>query len=358
MPSPPPQSRLEAAPEAASASFRSSWRLDVSEVVPLPGRFEIAVDVVAPSDLEPGSQVGVLACLPGGFLSRRYYDMEVDGDRRFSFAEAMARRGLVTLAFDHLGVGESTKPDPIEGGYALGVDAIARANQSALDQALGRLREGGAEGLPALAPLPTIGVGHSMGSKLVIEQQAIARPHRALLLFSFTTSGLPGFLGEEEKRYANDAAAARAALGELTRRTMGSPYPPRATGSESDRSAAFGVGTAPAIAEEALQGASTNLLAMAGLLSMIPGGYKPSADVVDVPVFVVVGDHDLHDEQGLAAMLPASPEVTPFVLEDCWHCHFVANTHEKLFAHVADWIHAELERPVPTTVRSSLQDLH
>jgi alpha-beta hydrolase superfamily lysophospholipase len=313
---------------------------------------EIAVDVVAPSDLEPGSEVGVLACLPGGFLSRRYYDMEVDGDRRYSFAEAMARRGLVTLAFDHVGVGESTKPDPIEGGYALGVDAIARANQCALEQALDRLREGGGEGLPALAPLPTIGVGHSMGSKLVVEQQAIARPHRALLLFSFTTSGLPGFLGEEEKRYANDAIAARAALAELTRKTMGSPYPPRATGSESDRSAAFGVGTAPPMAEKALRQASTNLLAMAGLLSMIPGGYKPSADAIDVPVFVVVGDHDLHDERGLAAMLPASPEVTPFVLEDCWHCHFVANTHEKLFARVADWIHAELERPVPATGRS------
>jgi hypothetical protein len=35
------------------------------------------------------------------------------------------------------------------------------------------------------------------------------------------------------------------------------------------------------------------------------------------------------------------------VLEDCWHCHFVANTREELWQHVAEWIHGVLDRDPP-----------
>lgn len=327
----------------AKRTVRATWRIDVSQTVPLDGRFEIAVDVVVPSGRPPGSPIVVLACLPGGFLSRRYFDLGQGVDRSYSFAEAMASQGFAVLAFDHLGVGESSKPEPIEGGYALGVEAVARVNQRALEGALERLEAGDpAHGLPATPCAATIGVGHSMGSVLTVEQQAQARPHRALVLFSFSTKGLPRFLNEDQLGHAHDPVRTRRELGEIVRRSFGTPYPPRPNQDETNRRAAFGVGTAPPFTEALLEGASTDLLAVGGLLSMIPGGYAPSAEAIDVPVYILIGDHDLHGVEELADELPKCPEKTTRVLEDCWHCHFVANTRAAIWSEIPAWIHEVL----------------
>ena len=331
---------------------RTTWRIDVAPVVPLPGRHEVAVDVIVPEARAvlpgPATPLVALACLPGGFLGRRYFDLDPGGVEGYSFAEAMAERGFLTLAFDHLGVGESTQPDPPELGRALGVETIARINQFALEQALERLARGGAaSGLPPIRCATTIGVGHSMGSALTVEQQALARAHRALVLFSFTTRGVPLFLNDDQRQYAGDPLRARRELGSLAERSFGTPYPERANDSEPGRRAAFGVGTAPPVAEALLHGASTNLLGLAGLLSMIPGGYAPAAERVDVPVFVWIGDHDLHDARGLREELPNAPIVATRTLPDCWHCHFVANGRATIWREVADWIEATLARERP-----------
>ena len=171
-----------------------------------------------------------------------------------------------------------------------------------------------------------------------------------ILLFSFSTHGTPAFLDDEMRAYANDAERVRVEIGELARRSMGSPYPPRAANSEGDRRAAFGVGTAPESAERALQAAATNLLATGGLMSMVPGGYGPPAMKIDVPVYMLFGDHDLHDDRHTRSELPACPEVRTFMLEDCWHCHFVANTRETMWKSVTSWIRETVGSEDPTTL--------
>ena len=173
---------------------------------------------------------------------------------------------------------------------------------------------------------------------LTVEQQALARPHAALVLFSFGTHGTPRFLDDRMREYADQPERLRREIGGLARETMGMPYPERAAGSETNRRAALGVGTAPPEAEEALHAASTNLLAIGGLMSMVPGGYAPPAREVDVPVFMLYGDHDLHDDRHTREKLPRAPLVTTFGLEDAWHCHFVANTRETIWREVDGWI--------------------
>ena len=339
IPSAPPNALREPDDAGSAVAVRASWRIDVADAVPHPGRFELAVDVVVPRGRTNDAPPVALVCLPGGFLSRRYFDLEVAGDRSYSFAQAMAEQGFVTIAIDHLGIGESSKPEPLEAGFGFGVEVVARANQLALERVLERLARGDAEAeIPAMRCRSTIGVGHSMGSVLTVEQQAIARPHRALVLFSFTTRGLPLFLNEEQRSYANDPERARRELGALAQRSYGTPYPPRAEGAPGDRRAAFGVGTAPPLAEKLLHAASTDLLALGGLLSMIPGGYAPSAAAIDVPVYVLIGDHDLHGERGLREELPDAPSVTIRTLEDCWHCHLVANSRAAIFREIPIWI--------------------
>ena len=168
-----------------TAARRFPWRFDVSAALDVPGAHAIAVDAIVPRDAGAAARRPVLCCLPGGSLSRRYHDLELDGDRSYSFAEFMAARGFASLLFDHLGTGESSRPD---GPAALDPDRIAAANQAALARALARLRAGGAEpGLPPLAAPATIGVGHSMGS-MVAQRFAIDHPERVrglMLVASF-----------------------------------------------------------------------------------------------------------------------------------------------------------------------------
>ena len=114
---------------------RATWTFDVSDVVPVAGRFEVAASWIAPADLAPNAPITLLVCLPGGFLCRRYFDLETGGDRTFSFAEAMAARGHAVIAFDHVGTGDSTPPEPEEAGLEIGLDAIAATNQAALEAA-------------------------------------------------------------------------------------------------------------------------------------------------------------------------------------------------------------------------------
>ncbi len=321
--------------------LRARWSFDVSDAVPVDGRFQVAASLVVPAGLATGQEVTLLVCLPGGFLSRRYYDLEIEGSRRFSFAEAMAAAGFVTLAFDHVGTGDSSQPEPLELGYSIRVADVARANQHALVAARARLASGDAAvGLPPLHVGRSVGVGHSMGSLLTVQQQADAKPHDGLVLFSFGTHGTPRFLDDHMRAYADEPARLAGEVGELARRAMGSPYPQRANDSEENRRAAFGVGTAPADAEEALHLAATNLLAVGGLTSMIPGGFAPAAEQIDVPVLMAYGDHDLHDARHTREELPRVRDLTIFELEDAWHCHFVANTRERLWRAVSDWIHA------------------
>ena len=344
--------------DASTNLVREDWRIPLragGEAA------EVAVRVVLPSD----APRAWLFCVPGGFLSRHYFDLGASsGDAHaagygsakaiphagygsakampdagysfaeampdagygsaeamphagYSFAEAMAHAGYGTLAIDPLGVGESTRPaDP----WCLGVEFLAEANQRALEALRERVGD----------TAPTIGVGHSMGSCLTVAQQARFAPHTALLLFSFSTGGLPKFLQGREPAFADRPEAAAEALPALAKERFGEPLPALAVEPEG-RGAAFGVGTAPAIAEDLLGAASTNLLAQPGLLAMIPGGYRPWAEAVEVPALIVVGDHDLHSETGLAAALPGSRRVETFTLDDCWHCHFVANTRTRLW---------------------------
>jgi alpha-beta hydrolase superfamily lysophospholipase len=319
---------------------RMSWRVDVSDAVDLEGRFEIAADVVLPPPEARRRPPALLFCLPGGFLSRRYFDLGDPSDpveRTYSFAAHMACAGYAVAAIDHLGTGDSSRPSREEDGFALGVDAIARANQAAWVRIVERVAERCAI---AVGELISIGVGHSMGSALTVAQQASDAPHTALVLQSFSTRGLPRFMQQEETALAGDPVRAHAHAAELVRTRYGTPYPAMPGGDEEGRSAAFSVGTAPLLAERLLVEASTCLLAMAGSLTLIPAAYAPYAERIRVPVFVSMGDHDLLTAQEVPPMLPHAPEIVAHEVPDCWHCHNVANTRAALWDRTLHWLDA------------------
>ena len=316
--------------------IRVSRRVDVADAVDLPAPCEVALDVVAPRSFEPGLPPLALCCLPGGYLTRRYYDLDAEGDSSYSFSAFMAERGFVTVALDHLGSGESSKPeDPDE----LSLARVADANRFAMQTVLTEIEAGSLHPkIPPQDTLASVGVGHSLGSALSVVQQARSPSHDALLLFSFSTGGFEDFLLPGEREFANRPEEAIENLPRLARARFESPYPRVGGRTTRGREEAFATGTAEKAGVRALKKCGTNLVAQPGLLTMIPGGYAPFAADIEVPVFVATGDHDLTDPLDANLCFPKAREFVAYQLDDSWHCHNVARTRHLLWERSANWI--------------------
>ena len=141
--------------------------VDVSAVAPA-GAARVVADVFLPSvPLDPPI---VMTCLPGGGMTRRYFDIEVDGDPwTYSMARFLAGLGVGVITVDPPGVGESDVPDD---PWTLTPRAVASVCATASDHLLRELRRDRPE-------LISIGVGHSAGALLTVYTQAGWRPFEA-----------------------------------------------------------------------------------------------------------------------------------------------------------------------------------
>ncbi|HXY94740.1 MAG TPA: hypothetical protein VEP49_19915, partial [Acidimicrobiia bacterium] len=94
--------------------------VDLGTVADLPGRQHTAVTVFTPDPLP--DELVVAFGFPGGGYNRRYFDLpvaldgelaaELPGPGGSSEARWHAARGWCFVACDHLGVGDSSRPDP------------------------------------------------------------------------------------------------------------------------------------------------------------------------------------------------------------------------------------------------------
>jgi hypothetical protein len=257
----------------------------------------------------------------------------------YSMARYLADRGFVVVTIDHAGIGESSRP---QDGYALTPQVLADVNAAAIASVADGLRRGTLTGkLPPLPNLASIGVGHSAGAGLTVHQQADHRTHAALALLGYHGRGLPSHLNDEERSLAGDPDGVRREIARLVRARYGDPLPVLPRGS----SQLLVAGPMPEAVHAALVAARTNLLALAGLSSMIPGSYGPALAVVEVPVFLGLGSLDLTDStHEVPRQFAASRDVSLFVLEGSGHNHNVAPNRERLWDRLARWA-----RSVPLT---------
>ena len=109
----------------------STVTFDVTEAVPIDGRHHVSTWVFPPVD--PSARVPVLCCLPGGSYTKAYWHLEVPGRVGYSFAEHMAARGMLVVAVDHLGTGESSHPPR---AVDLTPSVVAGANAAVVREAL------------------------------------------------------------------------------------------------------------------------------------------------------------------------------------------------------------------------------
>ncbi|HXA33237.1 MAG TPA: alpha/beta hydrolase [Acidimicrobiales bacterium] len=306
--------------------------VDVADRAPA-GCRSIAADLFVP---DQATASGFLwCCVPGGGISRAYFDLEVpEAADSYSMARFAAERGHVVLTIDPPGVGGSDSPTD---GYDLTPQRVAGVLDLVVSEMLDRLSRGQVPGVSPGPRLEAIGVGHSAGACLVACQQAWHRSFGALALLGFSNSGLPFVLTEDEAACTDRPEALVAALPDLVRARFGGPLP-EGTSADSDM---LLVGAHSSEAKAAAARASSRLLGLVGLTCLVPGSIKPQLDQVDVPTFVAVGEHDIAGPtSALPGQLPACHDLTLVTLPGVGHNHNVTDSRLELWDRLVRWVTA------------------
>ena len=313
---------------------RTTIRLDAGPAAP-DGVAVLEADVFSPDPAGLGPGPAVVVCLPGGGMSRRYFDLDVPPQvGAYSMARHLAGLGMVVVTVDHPGVGGSDRP---EDGYALTAETVAEVDGHVTRLVLSGLRAGTlVADLPPLPGLRPVGLGHSMGAYVTVVQQARRRSYERLVLLGFTGGGLPSFLTEEELRYSGDPEGVRLAIADLVKARFRNPLPGGATSTST--STLLVRGEQPPEVLAGLGAASAPLLALIGFTTMIPGAASDVLADIDVPVFLGVGGLDITGEPRLIpSELPACGDITLFVLEGSGHNHNVDADRTRLWDRIAGW---------------------
>lgn len=301
-------------------------QVDVAAVAPV-GVRQCTAEVFMPPALPADRRPVVACCLPGGFMTRRYFDLAVPaGHGGYSMARHLAARGAIVVTVDPPGVGDS---DGADDPYTLTPDVLADVVATVTAAALA--------GLPGVADPFVVGVGHSAGALLTVYEQARHRPFDAVALLGFSGCGLVDVLTDDELACRDDPAATRAALPRLVRERFGgaSPAPP------AQSTSIFSGGPEPDAVKAAMRAARAPLLAMLGLTSMIPGASAPELAAIDVPMFLGVGDRDITgDPRAIPGHFPNATDITLYVVPDAGHAHNIAPTRARLWDRVASWTEA------------------
>jgi pimeloyl-ACP methyl ester carboxylesterase len=313
-----------------------SFRTDSGIRLPGEDRLNMAVDLHFPKEL--AQPAIALICLPGGSVNRHFFDLmppaddPMPDDASFSFARQMTARGFIVALVDHLGIGDSARP---QDGFALSTEILAQAAAHVLADIKARIQ---AHYGAAAQGLCTVGVGHSMGGTITTLQQAQYHSHRALALLGFSTRGLPEYLPPQLKALANDPSQLRAQLPMIARAMFKEAYTQLERTPQSRGIFAGDRADPRGIAAFKAAGTAPNL-PLPGCQSMLPGNVAPEAAAIDVPVFLGVGERDI---VGPPADVPAafsgSPRVELLVMPETGHSHFLFQTRLALFEVLAVWI--------------------
>jgi pimeloyl-ACP methyl ester carboxylesterase len=146
-----------------------SLEVDVTDAAGLPGPLQVAVTVTLP---DPAAMVDPpIVCFgyPGGGYSRGYYTFDMPGASGGGEACWHAARGWIFVSCDHLGVGDSSLPDPATLTYTPVAAANHHAAMTVLQQLADRTLD---DAFPAVKHPITLGIGQSMGGCLAVIQQA------------------------------------------------------------------------------------------------------------------------------------------------------------------------------------------
>lgn len=315
-------------------AIKRSVRVDVSDAVGLPNTY-IAATVIAPRQV-PKRPI-LAAAFPGGGYSRGYWDIQWPGG--YSEAEYHVARGWLFVAFDHLGVGESSLPDP----GLLTFECMANANAAATRAIVSGFRSGTL--LEQLGPLETpfvVGIGQSMGGCVSIVAQAMHQPFDALAVLGYSASHtvLPSPAGGVQVSAIERGRTDTAAI--VSEAEEGGDVEVFAWSFHFDD-------VDPGIRHEDLRGGfpfrtegvpawGSATLPPAAASMLAPGVVAAEAAALDVPVFIGVGERDVcPDPWAEPASYRAARQVSLCVVPRMAHMHNFASSRRELWTRIHRW---------------------
>lgn len=316
-------------------------RIDVSSAVQLAGPLVMAASVYLPDPAELGSPPVVMFASPGGGYSRGYFDLRFDGRFAYSQAEYHAAQGMIFVAYDHLGVGDST----IEHNHTLTVEMIADANHAMVTEILARLARGSIQpGFPAMHEPFVIGIGQSMGAGVTI---VIQGRHR-----TFDAVGILGVSAiHTQLPQATLDAARRARVNFMfTRATPNKELSISGTAANiADFKYPFHWEDVPRdILDADMQGGypirktapyfGSVSIPVCAVAMNSPGYFTPEASMIDVPVFIGVGERDVcPNPWAEPSAYWNSKDVSLYVVPHMAHMHNFASTRQLLWRRLGQW---------------------
>lgn len=295
---------------------------DVTTLGPFTQPQHISGSLLAPDHIDAGRPIELLFCLAGGGYTRSYYHPNFPGRADLSFAEYFTGKGYFVLAVDHLGMGNSSKPEP---ETQMSRAIAAAANEHALQQTLTGLRAGqwfSGQGFDVKpAQIVVTGLGHSMGGMMALTQQGKFHSFDRLVVMGWTNIGLQ-LLDVDPA----DLAKATQATGYL-------PSP------RKEMRSFFYTPDVPQEIIEMDEAAGTLSPACMGRDALVPDIVAAEARSVKSPVLLVYSEIDVSPEPlREATYYPAAHDVTVLTLPNTAHIHNFASIRFKLWDRLDSWI--------------------
>ena len=301
-------------------------RYDVSAVVDEPGEWLIRAELLIPAVARGTNHLTLLCCTPGGGCTGDYFDLG-EPDAGYSFARYASSAGFACVLIDNLGTGQSSPGDNL----FLSPQTIARAGVEAFRLAAGDLQAL----LPAAITVTTVAVGHSMGAMLTLIGEAITPQHSAIACLGFTTAGLPSALTPQERRIAAAGPISLEALKNMARKRLSGQL---AADAPAPEPFPFNLPGADPVGLAALRAATTNLVPLPSMLSIMPGNVTEYIHQIRVPVFLGGGDHEpWHKAAELVPAFANSTDIAFYTLADSAHNHNIAGTRQLLWRRLLGW---------------------
>jgi pimeloyl-ACP methyl ester carboxylesterase len=320
---------------------RFDLRIDVSEVVALPGPLELALSVFTAEEVPRGQGVTVIAAFPGGGYGRGYFNMQFPGHEGYSEAEHHTSAALIFIAGDHLGVGDSSVPDLSR----ITVEMIAAASDHAIREILARLRTGSlAKEIPPLRIAATVGIGQSMGGCMTVIMQARHSTYDAIapLGYSAIHTVLPQRTAEARRkallahRHGRGSDMSHASIAESSAQIEDFVYPFHWEDVPPDILNADMAGGYPLRRTVPPFGSRT--IPTCALQMMAPGFIAAEAAAITVPVLVGVGERDVCPEPlEEARAYRRAQDVSIYIVPRMAHMHNFAGTRQLLWDRLVGW---------------------
>lgn len=326
-------------------------KADVAVDVTATGRVVVTMFLPEPDRLV--ERQPVVFALPGGGYSRGYYDMHFPGHTGYSQAAHHVDRGLVIVAIDHLGVGESSP----EVADAVRTEDIAAANDFAVRSISDRLGSGTAvPGYPAIDLGSRIGIGQSMGGCVTVIMAARHHTYDAIAVLGYSGIHTVLPMPQQDKTlqtaaqfaYTKDTAPAELSIAESAARIPEFLYPFHWEDVADDIVEADIGGGYPIRTTSPPFGSKTVPNCAVAMLS--PGYISAEAAEVDVPVFIGLGERDVAPEPHREpTAYVSSTDVSMFICERMAHMHNFASTRHMLWDRLAHWCTAVAAERQPVT---------